>query len=267
MKNKLMLLTALLTISLSSNAFEREVFRAKIKESLENRLTHSDNVKADFENISYGNHQKQKIDVYPSKIINNEMHPIIVMVHGGGWKRGDKAASGVVDNKVNYYTKKGFILVSVNYRLTPEVTPYEQAQDIGQAIEYVQKNASSWNGNPNKVILMGHSAGAHLVTLVTADAGKVFAKNTLPWLGTVSLDGAGVDIEKSMAAQQPKLLDEIYDNAFGNDPLLWKSVSPMAQINNKSYPLLMICSISRPDKPCEDTKNFVEKAKGLSKEL
>lgn len=111
MKNKLILLTALLTISLSSNAFEREVFRAKIKENLENRLTHSDNVKAEFENISYGNHQKQKIDVYPSKMINNEMHPIIVMVHGGGWKRGDKAASGVVDNKVNYYTKKGFILV------------------------------------------------------------------------------------------------------------------------------------------------------------
>lgn len=111
MKNKLILLTALLTISLSSNAFEREVFRAKIKENLENRLTHSDNVKAEFENISYGNHQKQKIDVYPSKMINNEMHPIIVMVHGGEWKRGDKAASGVVDNKVNYYTKKGFILV------------------------------------------------------------------------------------------------------------------------------------------------------------
>lgn len=105
MKNKLILLTALLTISLSSNAFEREVFRAKIKENLENRLTHSDNVKAEFENISYRNHQKQKIDVYPSKMINNEMHPIIVMVHGGGWKRGDKAASGVVD-KVDFFLKQ-----------------------------------------------------------------------------------------------------------------------------------------------------------------
>jgi len=212
--------------------------------------------------VAYGPDPLQKLDVYASA--RGGKAPVLVMVHGGGWKRGDKIQGAALQNKVPYYTGKGWVVVSINYRLTPQVTPLEQAQDVAAALVHVQRQAPHWGGDGNKVVLMGHSAGAHLVTLVTADARERLATQAAPWLGTVSLDGAGVDIEASMRdGVSGRLLQNIYRDAFGNDPALWRAVSPMAQLRPGAYPMMMVCSTSRPDQPCAPTQAFVDKARGL----
>ncbi|MBV5334560.1 MAG: carboxylesterase family protein, partial [Sulfuricurvum sp.] len=68
--------------------------------------------------ISYGGDKKQRLDVYLPQ--NPKNAPIIVMVHGGAWKMGDKKSENVVHNKMNRWVSKGIIFVSLNYRLVPK---------------------------------------------------------------------------------------------------------------------------------------------------
>lgn len=245
--------------------------RSRLKERLQARAQNEGTATRFGKNIpthadvAYGPDPLQRMDIYlPEKKQGAGNAPVLLMVHGGGWKRGDKRLGAALQNKVPYYNGKGIAVVSLNYRLVPQVTPVDQAQDVAKALAFIQDNAGKWGADKSRVVLMGHSAGAHLVTLVTADARLNFARNALPWLGTISLDGAGVDVEKTMTeGTSMRLLKDIYNNAFGNDPALWKAASPMAQLRPGAAPMLMICSTTRPDKPCKQTEDFVAKAKQM----
>ena len=112
----------------------------------------------------------QKLDVY---IPEGAKHaPILFMVHGGGWMLGDKGNSGVVANKVKHWLPRAYIVVSPNYRMARPPNPLEQTEDVGRALAFVQANAASWGGDGSRIVLMGHSSGAHLVTLLTAAPGR-----------------------------------------------------------------------------------------------
>ena len=90
----------------------------------------------------------------------------MIWVHGGAWQIGDKAQ---VQAKPKAFNERGYVLVSVNYRFHPAVTYKEQAGDIAQAIRWVNDHAREHGGDPGRVFLMGHSAGAHLAALVGTD--------------------------------------------------------------------------------------------------
>jgi arylformamidase len=205
-------------------------------------------------NISYGNDTRQRMDVYlPRQQVSGA--PVILMAHGGGWRRGDKGASNVVENKVARWVTQGFIFVSTNYRMLPKSDPLEQAKDVARAIAAAQSRAASWGGDSSKFILMGHSAGAHLVALL--DAGPSLAANlgAKPWLGTVALDGATLDVPYTMEHKHFRL----HDQAFGTDQAFWQSVSPWHQLTAQAPPLLAVCSTRRADS-CDQAARFVSKA-------
>ncbi|MDD2266880.1 alpha/beta hydrolase [Sulfuricurvum sp.] len=206
--------------------------------------------------VAYGSDKKQRLDVYlPS---NPQNAPVIVMVHGGAWKIGDKRSENVVNNKKARWNPKGIIFVSVNYRLLPDADPLKQADDVASALAYVQKHASEWGGDTNKIVLMGHSAGAHLVDLLSSDPNRY--PNLKPWLGTVSLDSAAMDIPKVMSMKHY----DFYDEAFGTDPAYWADASPYQRLSSHAVPMLLVCSTERPDKPCGQTESFVQKAKSMN---
>lgn len=205
-------------------------------------------------NIAYGSDHDQRMDVYIPA--NAQNAPIIFMVHGGGWKHGDKAINRVVENKVKHWLPKGIIFVSTNYRMVPKADPLVQANDIALALAKAQSLAPSWGGDSKRFVIMGHSAGAHLVALITATPSIVKQQGTQPWLATVMLDSGGYDIEKTMTGRHMGL----YDNAFGKDPKFWQSVSPIYQLTQKTVPMLAVCSTERKDKPCVQAQAFVDKA-------
>ncbi|MEZ0315507.1 MAG: alpha/beta hydrolase [Methylophilaceae bacterium] len=204
--------------------------------------------------IAYGSDEDQRMDVYIPASAQNA--PVIFMVHGGGWKRGDKAMNRVVENKVKRWLPKGIIFVSTNYRMVPKADPLVQANDAALALAKAQSLAPSWGGDSKRFVIMGHSAGAHLVALITVTPGILKQQGTQPWLGTVMLDSGGYDIEKTMAGRHMGL----YDNAFGKDPKFWQSVSPTYQLTQKTVPMLAVCSTERKDKPCLQAQAFVDKA-------
>ncbi len=211
-----------------------------------------------IKDMAYGPHERQRFDVYLPKP-RPAAAPVILLVHGGGWRHGDKSADSVVENKLRHWVGHGAILVSTNYRLLPDAAPLEQARDVAQALAAVQQQAAGWGGDVQRVVLMGHSAGAHLVALLGASPAQVRTAGAQPWMSTVSLDSAALDVPAIMTRPHPRL----YDQAFGTDPANWRAASPAHQLNTAGPPLLAVCSTRRDDGPCPQAEAFAAKARRL----
>ena len=208
------------------------------------------------QDVAYGADPQQRFDVYiPAQV---DHAPVIFMVHGGGWRRGDKAAPGVVQNKIDRWLPRGFIFISTNYRLLPGTLPLQQARDVALALATAQRRAAGWGGDAQQFIVMGHSAGAHLVALMTAEPALASARGAQPWLGTISLDSASLNVVQMM--QGPHL--RLYDVAFGSQPADWLAVSPYQQLHGPVLPFLAVCSSLRLDS-CPQSRAFVRKAETL----
>jgi acetyl esterase/lipase len=158
--------------------------------------------------------------------------PVVVWVHGGGWRRGDKTA-GQVQRKADWAASLGAALVAVNYRLSVPgsgVMWPDHGRDVSAAVAWVQREGASVELDPARMTLLGHSAGAHLVAIVA----------THPTL----LDEAGAD-PALIACVIP--LDFSFDlataparsliaNAFGGDTEVLEDASPNVQIARSGPP-------------------------------
>ena len=207
--------------------------------------------------ISYGPDPAQRFDVYVSTNPPADVAPapVILFVHGGGWARGDKANRPVLEPKVAHWVDQGYVVISTNYRMLP--TPVaQQAEDVAAAIAFAQSQAGLWGGDPKRFVLVGHSAGAHLVALIAAGART--AARPQPWRAAVTLDSAALDVAAIMNSRHFGL----YDRAFGSDPQKWSAVSPMAQLAHATAPMLAVCS-SRRRESCPTSDRFAAKANGL----
>ena len=102
-------------------------------------------------NVAYGPDKLQAMDVYLPPAPKSA--PIILMVHGGGWRIGDKRHPPVFENKVARWVPKGFIFISVNYPMVPQSDPVEQADDIARALAAAQAAAPGWGGDPAWLVI------------------------------------------------------------------------------------------------------------------
>ena len=206
--------------------------------------------------VAYGNDPAQHFDVYLPANARNA--PVLFYVHGGGWANGDKTNPGL-ENKLAYWLPKGYAVISADYRLVPQATPLQQAQDIAHAVATVQAHAREWKLDPERLVLMGHSAGAQLVALLGAKPALLADAGAHRPRAVVSLDSAALDVPKIMsAARVPK----IYSDAFGNNREAWRAVSPADQLGRASLPMLLVCSSERqvPASPCDEARAFARKA-------
>lgn len=193
--------------------------------------------------VAYGADPSERMDVYLPTRASTHTAPVIFMVHGGAWRFGDKAADGVVQNKVARWVPQGFVVISVNYPMLPQSSVIQQAQAIASALASAQSQAEKWGASSDQFILMGHSAGAHLVALLNAQPALAQRLGARPWLGAVALDSAMLDATSLM--QQRHL--PLYDEAFGQDPAYWQALSPYQQVVREAPPFLLVCSSLRQD--------------------
>ena len=115
--------------------------------------------------------ERQLLDVYAPPTGSNL--PVVVWVHGGGWMRGGK---NEVDQKPTAFVERGFVFVPVNYRFVPVVTMDMIVRDVAKAVGWVHANITRHGGDPNRVFLMGHSAGAQLAVLLCTDSRYIEAE-------------------------------------------------------------------------------------------
>ncbi|MFM7064922.1 MAG: alpha/beta hydrolase, partial [Actinomycetes bacterium] len=168
--------------------------------------------------------------------------PVVVWVHGGGWRRGDKTA-GSVEQKATFAHRLGAALVAVNYRLSsPEndVRWPDHGEDVAAAVAWVADEGPSLGLDPSRLALVGHSAGAQLVaSLAThprllADAGSDRAAVDC----TVVLD-----VQLNLTARRGP--SGLIDLAFGGDPAVLADASPLVQVREQGAPPSQLLVVSR----------------------
>ncbi|MQY43441.1 alpha/beta fold hydrolase [Epibacterium sp. SM1969] len=202
-----------------------------------------------FEDYAYGPHRNQRMDVYAPKGAENA--PVILMLHGGGWSGGSRRWPNVWFNKSRHFTNKGYVFVSTGTRLLPEADPLEQVDDLAAAFAYVVENAKSWGGDPDRIILMGHSSGAHVASLLGVQQDLLRAKGLPKPLAIVSLDTAALDVTQGMAGPPRRWLAAI----FGEDRALWQRASPAHFMDPEDPPMLVACS-TKYSFPCAYAVEF-----------
>lgn len=209
--------------------------------------------------VRYGEDAAQLLDVYlPAAQAGTTTTPAIVLVHGGGWRRGGRDNRGLAAPKAAHWLPRGIAVVSVDYRLLPDADPLQQADDVARAVAYVQQHATRWRIDPARIVLVGHSAGAHLVSLLGSDPSALRAAGAMPVRGVVALDSAVFDLPALMRARHLPL----YDNAFGTDPDVWQRASPHHRLRAGVAPLLAVCSSRRHD-ACPQARAYAARARSF----
>lgn len=204
---------------------------------------------------AYGSDPRERFDVYLPEVPTPGA-PVIFMVHGGAWAYGDKAMPSVVEHKVARWVPRGFVVISTNYRMVPQAKALQQARGIAAALEAAQSRAAEWGADRHRFVLMGHSAGAHLVSLIASSPAVSDGLQLTPWLGTVALDSAAFDVVQIMRSPR---YPRFYDRAFGNEPAQWRAASPLHALKAPGAPLLAVCSSRRAD-ACPQAQAFIDKA-------
>lgn len=196
--------------------------------------------------VAYGNHALQKLDIYAPKNCVRGGCPVVMWVHGGGWRNGDKNSGGP-RRLAGAWCQAGAVLVAVNYRLTPEVMHPAHVQDVAAAINWVNKNIHSYGGNPNKVSLLGHSAGAHLVALVATDIQYLQPYDLHPATAlhaVFPIDSASYDLNRN--SKEP-LVGRMIKDAFGTNAAALAAASPITVVQhnrNGKYPRFVVAAVA-----------------------
>lgn len=189
--------------------------------------------------------ERQTLDVYAPAEGKN--HPVVLWIHGGGWRRGDKTS---VQKKPEAFVEKGFVFVSTNYRFVPTVSVKEMTGDIAKAIRWVHDHAKEYGGDPDSIFVMGHSAGAHLAALVSTDDRYLKAEGLSLSIikGCVPVDVSVYDIPKRLkdgGAVPPATFQEV----FGETDESHRDLSPATHVGKgKNIPSFLILHVAdRPD--------------------
>ena len=115
--------------------------------------------------IVYGTDPLQKLDVFTSAPTPGVAKPVVMHLHGGGFERGDKRREGspYYDNIMLWLTRQDMVGVNINYRLAPKHTWPAAHEDLAAAVRWVQANIVQYGGDPDRLVLLGQSAGADLI--------------------------------------------------------------------------------------------------------
>jgi acetyl esterase/lipase len=206
-------------------------------------------------NIPYAEpaHQLQVLDVYAPPSAKNL--PVVFWIHGGGWQTGDKTD---IQIKPKVFVDKGFVFVSTNYRLLPSVDMATIVRDIAKSIRWVHDHIAEHGGDPKRLFIMGHSAGAQLAALVCIDDRYLKAEGLSLAIvkGCVPVDGDTFDVPAIIETAETRrrvhgLPQAKYGHRekFGNDPAKHRDLSAVTHVaKDKGIPPFMILHVAEhPD--------------------
>ena len=181
--------------------------------------------------------ERQLLDVYAPKKAAG-LRPVVVFIHGGNWDSGNKNFYSFIGRRL---ARQGVVAVIINYRLAPQAQVSQMADDCTRALVWTAGHIREFGGDPQRVFVMGHSAGGGLAALLAADD-TLFRKWGLaanPVRGAILDDPAGLDMYDYLQKMEyPN--DAQYLVAFGKDPAGWKQVSALYHLTQHTPPMLLL---------------------------
>lgn len=168
------------------------------------------------------------LDLYVPKA--GATHPLVIWIHGGGWSRGDSRGNGAITDfpaVLAGLAARGYVVASVNYRLSGEAKFPAQIQDVNAAIAYLETNAARYGIDPSRVLLWGGSAGGHLAALAALTCG---AADYAPEPNTGRLSR-----KEALAAKAPEV------STCVQGAVIWYGVSEIGSLHSENSTSLMGC--------------------------
>jgi arylformamidase len=217
---------------------------------------------------------KRTLDVYAPA--DAKGLPVVFWIHGGGWQAGDKAD---VKEKPRWFNERGFVFVSVNYRLWPAVEMGTLIRDVAASFRWVQGHIAEHGGDPKRVLVGGHSAGAQLAAILCTDHRYLKEQGVSIDVvkGCVPVDGDTYDIpaiievaETRWRVHQLPPSKQTHRIKFGDDPAKHKDFSAVAHVaKDKGIPPFLVLYVSgHPDVSAQAQRlGAVLKAAGVSVRL
>jgi acetyl esterase/lipase len=206
--------------------------------------------------VAYGSDPLQHLDIYQARNSSGPA-PMLLFVHGGGWSIGDKSELSWLGAKL---AEQGVLVAVANYRLSPAVQHPAHAQDVARAVAWLYRNGANYGGDPQRLYLGGHSAGAHLASLVALDGTFLTAEGLSPSVvrSVVGVSGAGYDLDARYAASP---LAQLFYAAFGKDPTRWALAAPLHYVDHAAPPFLLIHGLEDTQAPAAGAQNFAQALK------
>lgn len=228
--------------------------------------THAETVKR---NIRYAEstNERQTLDIFAPD--NAKDLPVVFWIHGGGWQAGDKSAAHA---KPKAFVEKGYVFVSTNYRMLPDVEMGTIIRDVAKSLRWVHDHIAEYGGDPKRLIVTGHSAGAQLAAIICTDERYLKAEGMTfdDIKGCIPVDGDTYDIPMMIDAGdakrkklgQPKPKMGHYEK-FGSDPVKHRDFSAVYHVaHNKGIPPFLLLYVG--DHP--DTSAQAERLASVLKE-
>src|SRR5581483_4421856 len=197
--------------------------------------------------------ERQVLDVYAPPGARNL--PVVFWIHGGGWQTGDKKD---VQLKPQAFTEKGFVFVATNSRLLPNVDMGAIVRDVARAVRWTHDHVAEYGGDPKRLFVMGHSAGAQLAALICTDDRYLKAEGVplTDVKGCVPVDGDTYDVPAIIEVAETRWRTHGLPPAkfghrekFGNDPAKHKDYSAVTHVaRGKGIPPFLILHVAgHPD--------------------
>jgi arylformamidase len=205
--------------------------------------------------VQYGKDSKQSLNVYrPGAEAKGQPLPVVIWVHGGGWRNGDKDNRAGM-NLCQTWTKAEIVVVGLDYRLTPAVVHPAHVEDVAAGIAWAHNNIAKYGGDPKRVFLLGHSAGAHLVALVATAPNYLKAHDLSPksaLAGVMAIDTASYDLTTTRTLAVRKMISD----AFGDDAKTLVEASPLqhARKNPNDCPPFVIAAVKQRPEAVSESK-------------
>jgi acetyl esterase/lipase len=201
-------------------------------------------------NVPYvpAGHERQVLDVHAPPGAKNL--PVVFWMHGGGWQAGDKTQ---VAGKPRAFMDAGFVFVSMNHRLLPQVEMGDIIRDVSKAMRWTHDHIADHGGDPARVLVMGHSSGGQLAAITCTDDRYLKAEGlSLSMIkGCVPVDADTFDIpamievaETRARAHHLPLPTNGHRQKFGNDPAKHRDFSAVTHVaRDKGIPPFLILHI------------------------
>lgn len=189
-------------------------------------------------NINYaGNHEEANTLNVFYRLDSIKNKPVLVFIHGGSWSSGKKETYWWLGRN---FARKGVVTVIINYPLAPNVQYEKMADDCALALKWVRENISSYQASPDKIFVMGHSAGGHLAELINADP-KYFMQAGIanPIKGVILNDPFGLDMHEYLTTAEKDHYYFDFIRTFTEQADVWKIASPMEYVNQIKNPHLL----------------------------
>jgi len=181
--------------------------------------------------VSYGPHALQGMDIFAPDERPTEPAPVVVFFHGGGLVRADKLIPGsdlIYSNIPTFFARNGIVGVNANYRLAPEVRWPAGPDDIRAALAWIRENIEDYGGDPQKIFLMGNSAGGRIVASYLFHEPSHFA------------DGSGVIGALLSSGSYRNDDSEVLRDYYGEDNAVREALVPLGLVDSYEGPEIPI---------------------------